>query len=550
MASRTLPNVGLKGFWNLGEDGWEDEMDRNLLLISVLAQGGAISKVSATPGSPTDGDVHIFDETHGTQPNKIAIRDASGWIYVTPQEGWLVYNRAANYFEKFDGTVWAQLVTGSSPASTTEVLTGTDASKHATPDSVASLWEQGTDIASAGTLVVDEGGYFKVTGTTAITDIDFATDRAGRKAWLRFAGALTLTHSATLILPTGANIATAAGDMALFVSEGSDIVRCLCYQRADGSALSAGGAFVAASTTEVLTGTDSSKGATSDAIAALWEQGSDIASAGTLTVGEGGHFHVTGTTTITDIDPGTDKAGRRFSLTFTGILTLTHNSSTLILPTGANITTAAGDTAVFVSEGSDVVRCISYTRADGTALAGGGGGGGGGVSTLGPGYNRTLATAAALTTAGFVFNYGGTSLVDGTPGVRAASGSDARMACAFGSYTTLTIFGTDCQLGFTETAANGKYVIQYNVGNGRWIFGRINAGGGYNSDGTQYSGFYGYSRTGNPTWMRARYSGGTMYFGLSSNGDTWNEWGTEGTGFLTPTRFHVSLGDLHYFALS
>jgi hypothetical protein len=39
------------------------------------------------------------------------------------------------------------------------------------------------------------------------------------------------------------------------------------------------------------------------------------------------------------------------------------------LPTGANITTAAGDTAEFISEGTDVVRCVSYTRANGTALS-------------------------------------------------------------------------------------------------------------------------------------------------------------------------------------
>lgn len=124
-----------------------------------------------------------------------------------------------------------------------------------------------------------------------------------------------------------------------------------------------------ASTTEVLTGTDSAKTATPDAIAALWEQGSDIASAGTISVGEGGYFNVTGTTTITDIDFGTDKTGRRVWLKFAGALTLTYNASTLILPTAANITTAAGDMAEFVSEGSDVVRCVSYTRASGQPLA-------------------------------------------------------------------------------------------------------------------------------------------------------------------------------------
>jgi len=125
-----------------------------------------------------------------------------------------------------------------------------------------------------------------------------------------------------------------------------------------------------ASTTEVLTGTDTLKAVTPDSLAALWEKGADIASAGTVSIGEGGYFHITGTTTITDIDPATDKAGRAFWLEFDGILTLTHHATTLILPTGANITTAAGDTALFISEGSDAVRCMGYERASGAAVSG------------------------------------------------------------------------------------------------------------------------------------------------------------------------------------
>jgi hypothetical protein len=123
-------------------------------------------------------------------------------------------------------------------ASTTEQLTGTENAKLSTPDTVAALWEQGADVASAANISLGEGGYFNVTGVTGITDIDFATDKAGRKAWVKFAAALTLTHSATLILPTAANIVTAAGDTACFISEGADVVRCVSYQRANGQALS------------------------------------------------------------------------------------------------------------------------------------------------------------------------------------------------------------------------------------------------------------------------------------------------------------------------
>ena len=270
------------------------------------------------------------------------------------------------WYQRADGT--ALVASGFTAASTTEVLTGTDTTKGATPDAIAALWEQGSNIASAGTISIGEGGYFHVTGTTTITDIDWTTDKAGRATWLVFDGILTLTHNATtLILPTGANITTAAGDTALVVSEGTDAARVVAYYRKDGTALAASG-FTAASTTEVLTGTDTTKGATSDAIAALWEKGSDTASAGTVSLGEGGFFHITGTTTITDIDWSTAKDGRHAWVVFDGVLTLTHNGTTLQLPGGANITTAAGDRALFVQDNGDNVICLAYVKADGKSV--------------------------------------------------------------------------------------------------------------------------------------------------------------------------------------
>lgn len=112
MPSRDLPNLALKGFFDLGEDGWDDEMSLNLLKLSVLVQATALDKVAADPGAPVDGDVYIFDETHATHPNEVAIRDDGAWVYVEPFEGWLIFNQAAGYYEKFDGTVWAELATG------------------------------------------------------------------------------------------------------------------------------------------------------------------------------------------------------------------------------------------------------------------------------------------------------------------------------------------------------------------------------------------------------------------------------------------------------
>lgn len=121
----------------------------------------------------------------------------------------------------------------------------------------------------------------------------------------------------------------------------------------------------AASTTEVLTGTDTAKYSTPNTIAALWEAGSDVSDGAAITIGEGGYFNlITSTTAITSFSVTTDKAGRTFRVRFDTARTLTHNATSLILPGGANITTAQGDIAQVRSLGSGNVVVESYTRMD------------------------------------------------------------------------------------------------------------------------------------------------------------------------------------------
>lgn len=129
-------------------------------------------------------------------------------------------------------------------------------------------------------------------------------------------------------------------------------------------------------------------------------QGSDIASATTTDIGAatGNYVNVTGTTTITGL--GTVQAGTRRIVNFTGALTLTHNATSLILPTAANITTAAGDTATFVSLGSGNWKCVSYDRASGEALASSGGG----ASQFAYAYRGTSQTISTSTPTKVQFN--------------------------------------------------------------------------------------------------------------------------------------------------
>lgn len=103
---------------------------------------------------------------------------------------------------------------------------------------------------------------------------------------------------------------------------------------------------------------------------ATWNtaKGTAIASATTIDLGTttGNIVDITGTTTIASL--GTANAGLTRMVRFTGALQITHNATTLINLTGANITTAAGDVAAFSSLGSGNWHMVFYQRASGAPL--------------------------------------------------------------------------------------------------------------------------------------------------------------------------------------
>ena len=126
-------------------------------------------------------------------------------------------------------------------------------------------------------------------------------------------------------------------------------------------------------------------------------KGADVASASSLVLGtDGNYFDITGTTTITSI--ATLGIGTQVTLHFDGALTLTHHATDLILPSGANVTTAAGDEFTFVEYASGDWRCIGYVLASGEAIVGGAGGGGNFNNQTGTTYTLVLADGDGVTT--------------------------------------------------------------------------------------------------------------------------------------------------------
>src|SRR3990167_4426633 len=105
-------------------------------------------------------------------------------------------------------------------------------------------------------------------------------------------------------------------------------------------------------------------------IANILTDEASIASATTTDLGSTPHqsISITGTTTITAFGSSAMTGEIKF-IKFASALTLTHNATSLILPGGANITTAAGDCATVRYEGSGNWRVLTYSKTDGTPVA-------------------------------------------------------------------------------------------------------------------------------------------------------------------------------------
>lgn len=186
----------------------------------------------------------------------------------------------------------------------------------------------------------------------------------------------------------------------------------------------------------------------------LFSQGieQDIASAATTDIGSLNttNVRITGTTTITSF--GTNYNGPRY-VRFAGALTLTHNATTLILPGGVNITTAAGDCLIAVPNGSSPNgwRVVLYQLAATVPLSLP-------LATTQGGSGSNYANVAAL------FNGIKQAATDTTTGVVELA-TDAEAQAGTSTSVVLTpanMKAAQIQLGASDTVS-GKSIVNFSV---------------------------------------------------------------------------------------
>ena len=185
---------------------WNEALAQLDALVDLCLLG---QYVNAPPANPQDGDAYLVGAAPTGAWSGYAYKIAScldgAWRFYTPFNGLRAYVTATGALIAYLGGQW---VDWNSLISANEV-------------SIASA--SACDLGAAGSLFV------QITGTTAITSFGTA---ANRLRFVRFAGALTLTHNAaSLILLGGASRTTAAGDVGIYASDASGNWRERSYFR-------------------------------------------------------------------------------------------------------------------------------------------------------------------------------------------------------------------------------------------------------------------------------------------------------------------------------
>lgn len=284
----------------------------------------------------------------------------------------------------------------------------------------------------------------------------------------------------------------------------------------------------------------------------------DLASAATTNIGAAttDNLRITGNVTITSF--GTAASGVRRTLRFASALTLTHNASSLILPTGANITTAADDTAEAISLGAGNWILTDYQRASGKST----------LSVLNYQFFGTAGAATWIKPAGtlpddLVYWYaaggggGGAVNAQGAGGGGGAAVWGFAPALRFNASEGVTI-GAGGAAGGASGGQGGATIIMQSLmtafggggasgatpgGGGGWEGPGSNgvAGAGYNS-GRAFSGGYGSGTSAN-----SLYGGGcgaANSLGINAGSSLWGGGGGGGVGLTAggSSAFITSVG--------
>lgn len=179
--------------------------------VLVSAASGNVTLTLPTSGTVTDNAVFVFVRTDSSA-NTVTIQRGSTDTIEGSTSISLALNQRTTIVMPAGGTVWRKI---------------SDTTATGLPDFLNTVR---IDVASATTVDLTTSSpntrNVNFTGTTNISNF---TIQAGQCYFARFAAALTLVNSASLVTQTGANITTAAGDTCFIRATSANTVEILFY---------------------------------------------------------------------------------------------------------------------------------------------------------------------------------------------------------------------------------------------------------------------------------------------------------------------------------
>lgn len=286
----------------------------------------------------------------------------------------MIYTTASDVYAVTDLSPYARTLLDDTTASAAQTTLGVSTYVKTLLDDADAATARGT--LGLGTISTQASNSVSITGgsITGITDLAVADGGTGASTAANARTNLgvvigTDVQAQDAELSAIAGLVSAADRVPYFTGSGT---ASLATFTAAGRTLAGAADVTAQRTTLLINNTDNTSDANKPISTAtqtaldlklnILQAYGSIASAGTTDLGSvaSQNVTVTGTTTITSF--GTVAAGTFRRVTFSGILTLTHNATSLILPQGQNVTTAAGESLEAVSLGSGNWRVTSYQK--------------------------------------------------------------------------------------------------------------------------------------------------------------------------------------------
>ena len=125
MPQTALPNIGVQFEFTLGIDDWKNGFDSSMVIIDMNVQGFVIDARITEPAGPAVGDAYLLGPDTGAISGanwstdtgavlaNIAVftnvpgqPDGSPWFFITPREGFQLYDRTLNRYWTFIDGEW------------------------------------------------------------------------------------------------------------------------------------------------------------------------------------------------------------------------------------------------------------------------------------------------------------------------------------------------------------------------------------------------------------------------------------------------------------